>query len=508
MPKAYSYLRFSTLEQQQGDSFRRQTQLAVDYCAQHKLTLDTSVTYNDLGVSAFRGKNADTGRLAEFLEAVKEGIVEPGSYLLVESLDRVSRQAARKALRVLEDICEAGITVVTLVDGKQYTEQNLTDDPMSLIMSLLIFIRANEESVMKSRRLKAAWVGKRLNLSTSGKVLTGRGPAWLQLVDGKWEVIEERAAIVRRIFKMAKNGQGPVSITHALNKEQVPTFGGGKQWHYSYVEMILKDRPQVIGTCVPFTTEYVSGRRVRKQCGEPIPNYFPAVIDNETYRTVQMMQKARSYTPKGGKRWNIFTGLVTCARCGGSMNIQRKGPVAYHKGYFICTKARYGKGCKYTAVRYDRVEEGFLKEAKVILGSTPSYNPGTNDGLERAQANLEALEDKRDNLLASQEVKHSDIVAERLASLDAELQAAKDLYRKLQEDSLATSGVMVEKRVSDLLSCLSTMADRGEVNAMMRALFSGLSINPDNGQGTLKWKHGGQTMFTWGFPSVEQESAA
>src|ERR1700758_3230486 len=112
-PKAYSYLRFSTPEQAKGDSLRRQTALADDYAKRHGLTLDTELNMRDLGVSAFRGDNAQAA-LGAFLQAVRDGLVPSGSLLLVEALDRVSRQSARKAVRILEDIVEAGITVVTL----------------------------------------------------------------------------------------------------------------------------------------------------------------------------------------------------------------------------------------------------------------------------------------------------------------------------------------------------------------------------------------------------------
>src|SRR5437867_263377 len=113
-PKAYSYVRFSTPEQMRGDSLRRQTRKAEVYAAAHDLVLDNELTFQDLGVSGFRGRNAGTGRLGDFLEAVKEGLVPRGSYLLVENLDRISRQAARKALRVLEEIVDSSITLVTL----------------------------------------------------------------------------------------------------------------------------------------------------------------------------------------------------------------------------------------------------------------------------------------------------------------------------------------------------------------------------------------------------------
>ncbi len=96
--KAYSYLRFSTPEQIKGDSTRRQKDGAKKYAEEHGLDLDEKLTFQDLGVSALHGKNAETGALGVFLQAVREGRVEKGSYLLVESLDRISRKKARKAL--------------------------------------------------------------------------------------------------------------------------------------------------------------------------------------------------------------------------------------------------------------------------------------------------------------------------------------------------------------------------------------------------------------------------
>ena len=97
-PKAYSYLRFSTPEQMQGDSFRRQTEAARQYAEDHGLDLDESLTFKDLGVSAFRGKNVVEGALGQFIAAVDSGKVKPGSYLLVENLDRLSRDRIMSAL--------------------------------------------------------------------------------------------------------------------------------------------------------------------------------------------------------------------------------------------------------------------------------------------------------------------------------------------------------------------------------------------------------------------------
>ncbi|AWL03279.1 recombinase family protein [Massilia oculi] len=100
LPVAYSYIRFSTSEQQKGDSLRRQTELSERYASAHGLTLDTSLHLHDLGLSAFDRSNIDRGALGGFLEAVKRGRIAHGSFLLVESLDRLSRDKVLAALEI------------------------------------------------------------------------------------------------------------------------------------------------------------------------------------------------------------------------------------------------------------------------------------------------------------------------------------------------------------------------------------------------------------------------
>src|SRR5262249_35200722 len=153
MAKAYSYLRFSTPEQLKGDSFRRQTEAARAYAEQHCLILDEELTFRHLGVSAFRGRNAAQGRLRDFRRAVEDGVIERGSYLLVESFDRISRMDPWEALPILQDIVNAGIVVVTLGDGRRWDRKGFRDNPVKIIESLLVMMRAHEESLTKARRL-------------------------------------------------------------------------------------------------------------------------------------------------------------------------------------------------------------------------------------------------------------------------------------------------------------------------------------------------------------------
>ena len=59
--QAYSYQRFSSSSQASGDSLARQSSLAKAYADRHGLQLDDALTFRDLGVSGFRGRNAAHG---------------------------------------------------------------------------------------------------------------------------------------------------------------------------------------------------------------------------------------------------------------------------------------------------------------------------------------------------------------------------------------------------------------------------------------------------------------
>src|SRR5262245_27895429 len=100
-PVVISYIRFSDQPQQQGDTLRRQTAGTERWCERNGFRLDTSLTVRDLGVSAFRGKHrSDKAALGQFLEAVRRGKVPRGSFLVIENLDRLSREEERPALRL------------------------------------------------------------------------------------------------------------------------------------------------------------------------------------------------------------------------------------------------------------------------------------------------------------------------------------------------------------------------------------------------------------------------
>jgi DNA invertase Pin-like site-specific DNA recombinase len=113
-------------------------------------------------VSAFHRRDVEVGALGAFLRAVEDGRVPHGSYLLVESLDRVTRQTARTAANVLGDIVDGGITVIDMEDGaREYSKDILDSDPCAFVMVVLRFVRAHQESAMKGTRVRKAYDNKR-----------------------------------------------------------------------------------------------------------------------------------------------------------------------------------------------------------------------------------------------------------------------------------------------------------------------------------------------------------
>jgi DNA invertase Pin-like site-specific DNA recombinase len=316
--RAYSYIRFSRLSQAQGGSLDRQGALSVAYCKRKGLELDESLNLCDLGVSPFRGDNVRDGALAGFLEACRTGRVAKGSVLIVESLDRLSRDQIRPALQLLFALQDYGITIVTLQPEREYPPDD--HDALALIEPLIVFARAHEESVMKSHRRRHGWKLARDKARQGGGPMLKTCPAWLEVTPDGFLVKEEAAAAVRRIYELARDGLGIHRITERLTREKVPPIGTGECWVTAYVAKILSS-PAAMGTYQPQRQE---GRKYVPD-GEPIPGYYPAIITEEEWLEAQdaiaSRASGRGAGRKGAEETNLFTGLLHCALTGSKLHI-------------------------------------------------------------------------------------------------------------------------------------------------------------------------------------------
>jgi DNA invertase Pin-like site-specific DNA recombinase len=384
----------SSASQLKGDSLRRQLQASKAYAVKHNLQLDEDLHFQDLGVSAYHGEHAATGALSRFLQAIDAGQVAPGSYLLVESLDRLSRQRVGTAMSQFLSIVERGITIVTLSDGNEYKPG--AADPMPLIQSLLIMSRAHEESLIKSQRLSAAWDNKRKLIEQ--RKLTSRCPGWLTLNADKsaFEIVEDRAQVVRQIFEMSGEGLGHYSICKRLNGQGILPFGRATRWGESAVEKVLVNRA-VLGEFQPHRLQ--AGTRM--PVGETLVSYFPAIITEELFFSVQAARRARR-TGSGGRRGtnqsNLFTHIAKCARCGAALRMVNKGKSRKGGRYLRCSNSLLGAGCTSRAWKYDSFEAAFLWCCATLDESTLLIDEEHN---KLAKAHQEKLNAERERLAAA-----------------------------------------------------------------------------------------------------------
>ncbi|TGP51522.1 hypothetical protein EN873_17860 [bacterium M00.F.Ca.ET.230.01.1.1] len=362
-PLAYSYIRMSTDIQLKGDSLRRQQQSSKAYADQNGLELAEAFKLEDIGVSAFKGANVSSGALGQFLALVKAGEIARGSYLLVESLDRISRQQVLDSIPVFFDIIKSGINVVTLADRHLYRagETNFAD----IMYSVMVLGRAYEESKTKSMRVGAAWENKRKNAGT--RKLTKVCPAWLSLQENRtgFDLIPERAEVIRQIFQLADTGNGSFSIARRLNQTAVPTFTKSNGWHESYVTKILNSRA-VLGEFQPHRYDD-HGDRIPH--GEPVADYFPKIIEDDQFHRVQASRRRRLVEGagrKGPEYRNLFTKIAKCEYCGAPMRFVHKGRPPKGSQALKCTNAVRGLGCESISWRYSDFETSFLYFVKEI----------------------------------------------------------------------------------------------------------------------------------------------
>jgi DNA invertase Pin-like site-specific DNA recombinase len=363
--KAYSYIRFSDAAQSKGDSVRRQLERSRAYAEKHNLDLQDEML--DEGVSAYRGRNIEAGAFATFLTAVKANKVPRGSYLLVESLDRVSRQDPYKSLPVILEIINRGINIVTVMNDRVFNATRR--DSMDIMYSLVELMRAFDEADTRRDRIEKKWQERRANAATER--VTSVCPAWLRpLKDNGFEPIPERVAVVRRIFELSASGVGNTIICRRLNEEGIPTFGkqwekkkaGNKGWFSGTINRILSSR-SVLGEFQPHRR--IDGKHVPE--GDPIAAYYPRIVSDELfYKAKQSREQRLTHELKkgrGGRKGqnysNLFSGIAKCVYCKSPMHFENKGPNGA-RTYLVCSRAKRGLGCIKTRWAYNHFEAAFL----------------------------------------------------------------------------------------------------------------------------------------------------
>ncbi|RMT25878.1 Resolvase domain-containing protein [Pseudomonas amygdali pv. mori] len=365
MTKAYAYIRYSRAIQATGDSENRQL-TALELFETSTGTNVVEVVY-DKGKSAFRGDNARSGNFKEMLDRMQSGAIRRGDYLVVESIDRITRQRVLDGVELLQGILKKGINIYTTVDKKTYSYNDPSRDFENLLMISLIAKRANEESETKSGRLLSAWKARKAK-AENGEVIIKKGksiPYGLRVEEGKFVIHKEEQEEIKQLFELLLQ----FGINTAITKINETSL---KKWNNGTLNKVIKHKT-VIGCMATHRVEYTADGKAKKILTGFIENYYPNLIEPKLfYKAIDVMANRKQKNWSGRRTeqdFNIFKHCIFCAECGGKLYYDHRG--SRYKGkiypFFKCDNARVQKHvCTADNIRFEYVLGSLLDSMKMI----------------------------------------------------------------------------------------------------------------------------------------------
>ena len=139
--------------------------------------------------------------------------------------------------------------------------------------------------------------------------------------DGKPEIYEPEAEVVRRIFHMyVHEGMSGSTISRQLARDNAPTFNPGSRWHKSFLSALLGKE------VYKGNWWYGKSRWVATEGGETVYAQpqdawikvpFPPLVDEQTWDRAQAIKKQRkTQSTRNTKIFYLLQHLVRCAECG------------------------------------------------------------------------------------------------------------------------------------------------------------------------------------------------
>ena len=370
--KTAAYCRYSS-DKQRESSIRDQLRNIEAHC--DRMGWPMPELYKDEAIS---GARSDRPGYQAMLEAVMSGKMD---VLLVDDISRLSRDSIESA-RAVRMLKHRGVRIIGVSDGIDTSRQGYKiETGLRSLMSDLYL----DDLAEKTRR---GLTGQALDGYSAGGLPYGYASA----SDGrgyKRVIIDDQAAIVRRIFDHYAQGYSPRDIAARLNADGIPSPRGGK-WQASAIYgdgrgLGLLNNETYIGRQVWNKSAWVkdpeSGKRQRIE--RPISDWiihtdeslriieqavWDAVKARQTRTRTDITRRAANSRGAGKSRY-LFSGLLKCACCGSAyiiVNAERYG-CALHKsgGSSACANS--------VTVKRSTVESVLLEDIKRELMSENAY---------------------------------------------------------------------------------------------------------------------------------------
>ena len=361
-----AYARVSTDLAEQQTSYEAQ----VDYYTNHiksNAEWDFIGVYTDEGISATNTKKRDG-----FNRMVADALAGQIDLILTKSVSRFARNTV-DSLQTIRDLKAAGVEVyfekeaIWTFDGK--------GELLLTIMSSL----AQEESRSISENVR--WgQHKRMQdgkISLPYKRFLGyeKGP------DGKPQIVESEAAVVRQIYALFLQGCTYREIAAHLTAEGIPTPSGKTEWRVSTVKSILGNE-KYTGNAIlqkKYTVDFLSKKQKINEGEMPqyyVENSHPAIIPQSTFELAQNEFRRREQFGKN-IRSKLFAGQIICGECGDfyGSKVWHSGN-KYHRVVWLCNGRYRQKGavrCHTPHISEKALKKAFVRAWAALLASKDRY---------------------------------------------------------------------------------------------------------------------------------------
>lgn len=220
----YSYMRLSTDEDKQSNSFEIQSQVITEYAKENGLE-PILKTFKDTKSGA---KLEQRTGLMEMLNTIKSN-----DKVIVHKIDRLSRDVLQMGW-IRTELARKGSELI-IIDSK-----NDTNDPMANLMEQIVTAFADYERQMIKSRIKATMDLKK----SKGEKLGGAIPFGFDVIENedKKKVLvknEQEQKIVSSIKRYKTKGLSLGAIAKKLNERGITTKNG-KEFQSMQVKRILE----------------------------------------------------------------------------------------------------------------------------------------------------------------------------------------------------------------------------------------------------------------------------
>lgn len=292
--------------------------------------------------------------------------------ILTKSISRFARNTV-DTLQTVQELKAVGVEV-------RFEKENLhTFDPKCEMMLAIMSSLAQEESRSISENVR--W-GKQKSMR-DGKVSLAysRFLGYKKGADGRPEIVEEEAAIIRKIYDLFLSGKTINEIAAILTSMGVLTPAGKKKWSVSTVRSILSNEKYKGETLLQktFTVDYLT-KEVRKNNGEVpsvrVRNSHEPIIEPEVFDRVQEILAESTKRRAKVRTKHPFAGRLICGDCGSfyGHKVWRLRSTGERYNVWYCNHKYDGdKACDSPRLRDEEVKAAFEKMLQKCDDPNPVY---------------------------------------------------------------------------------------------------------------------------------------